>query len=360
VVRGTANCAAMVLVIMTTALLVAGFTPVPVSASARSANDNASSTTTSTAHYPANSNASSTTTSTAHYPANSNASSTTTSTAHYPANSNASSTSTTTPFPNGAQSCSATEWCLANGACHACLTAVLPTFMNGDSSPFATQLEGLFLEALETTPECFPVLLQPVRFVDTLQELVTNKTCDAMAHFNASIAGECQMREYDCFVDQNCRTCLSNLYAPRTHGRGAEGTVFDILDSPECAAAMNILSSVSHQCERFPSCSFYKFECNMTDGCDSCWQSLARGDGKAAAQDCPAGSGPAVSMDFLAGRCMTETSASCAFFTERCNGLSECGECLAEIGTAHGGGGASSIVDGVSTPACANAMSAWR
>ena len=261
-----------------------------------------------------------------------------------------STTTTTAPLERLLPNCSDVAWCVANSTCNACLTAVLPLLFNSLSSPEVAEYEWRFLEVLKSTPSCSPTLLTPARFANTLDDIGFNMSCRAIVGIDSTIylGSMCQQYEYKCFVDANCSSCLSDLYTPDTN---RTARLPELFESPTCAENSRLLEDLFKSCIRFPACSFSKFKCNQSTTCSSCWAQLEQGEGAAAASNCRSLSGTGSELDYLAGKCMTGTQASCDYFVQVCSDMPYCGDCLAELGKDDG---TAAIVRGMSTPACVN------
>ena len=267
------------------------------------------------------------------------------------------STSTTTA---AGITCSATEWCASDNNCTQCFTALWPSLFVAVSVAEQIVLEVDFLSTLRNTTSCSPPNLAHALFAATLIEMHQNQTCLAIFGKNASELGTaqfdfCQIYEYKCFVDSDCNACLSRLHDASSSK--TRRSVARVLESAACnATAPALISELSIFCLSFPTCTLSKTKCNESTQCQGCWEKLVNDmDGAAAARGCQAGE-TAHTMDYLAGRCMSRTRTSCAFFLERCATSQYCNQCLDEIGDVNALSGTGSILRGLSTSACVDAM----
>ena len=268
-------------------------------------------------------------------------------------------TTTSSTTPRGI-SCTATQWCSRDINCVTCFRALWPSLREAASDPAISTFEVKFLNTLRSTTACYPENIVPSLFAATLMEAHQNITCLAVLgqHSIDDHLGQvsfCQVFEYKCFVDSDCRKCLSNLYNASIST--AHRSVANTLESSQCKATNHrLIADLSINCISFPTCTLSKQKCDISLQCKSCWATLVNGtNGAAAARDCPSGDA-ADTMNYLAGRCMSRTTASCDFFKERCFDISYCGECLSKIGDVNALSGTSSILRGLSTPSCRHTM----
>jgi hypothetical protein len=264
-------------------------------------------------------------------------------------------TSTTTP---ASLQCNATTWCMRDNNCKACLTALWPSLFEAVSVAEQIVFEVDFLRTLRDTASCSRERLAPALFVSTLDETHANPTClliigvNVTAHTEGvAAAGFCPLFEYTCFVDPSCNECLSKLHSASS-SKGHR-SVAKTLESAECKATnQSLIGDLSINCVSFPTCTLSKQTCRQSPNCSKCWASLVNDtDGAAAARGCQLGE-TSRTMDFLAGRCMTRTQASCAFFLERCASSQYCSQCLDELGDVTALSGTNSIIQGLSTLSC--------
>lgn len=255
-------------------------------------------------------------------------------------------------------SCSAVTWCANDRNCSWCFKTVRNLLFDSASLHQAALYERRFLEALNRTTACSPASLYAPRFNDTLWEIYQNRIC--LQIFDGPNSTEngppfgtrCQILEYACFIDINCSSCLLNLYNNHSHSAS-------ILKSPLCAhMSGKFAERLAYTCPGFPTCSWSKLQCNQSETCIACWDKLRDGDGVAASRQCRGNdhSFEAKTMDNLVGRCMTQTQTSCDFFLDRCAEAPNCTACLESIGDV-GSGGATDIIQGMSTAFCANVTS---
>jgi hypothetical protein len=140
----------------------------------------------------------------------------------------------------------------------------------------------------------------------------------------------CTVPEYKCFVDNDCRQCLSTLIAAVHDG---SDTKVNALRSPACVAtSRSLLNDLANQCEPFPTCTFYKNECTSSPECSLCMATVHVGDGEGAARQCPVSTRPsAVAVNNVVNFCTDNNAAACDFWHQRCADDVNCSACLADM-----------------------------
>lgn len=103
--------------------------------------------------------------------------------------------------------------------------------------------------------------------------------------------------------------------------------------SPACSATPESLFGPIEDapCFGFPTCTFLKRVCHdVIPFCAGCLETLQRGNGTAAAQECQVG--PAAElMNVLVNQCVKDDTLGCNFFVERCAQSPECWSCLTAV-----------------------------
>lgn len=235
--------------------------------------------------------------------------------------------------------CPAVRRCQDDQQCRTCLAAVHAFADSPLSARVATIRETQFLAALVRTSSCFPNATNATLFSAVLSETNQDGACMYRAGMQT---GSCQMSEYRCFVNSQCRGCLVALYADR------HMTSYT-LETAECVNA-NVagLLPTNGACTAFPLCSFSKRQCINSSRCLGCLTSLESGNALAAAADCSNGT-DAVLINRVASACLSKSSIGCDFEESRCHEDPLCRRCLLSMG---GGASTSGIIAGASSTAC--------
>eukprot|EP00037_Helgoeca_nana_P009398 m.82503 g.82503 ORF g.82503 m.82503 type:complete len:1195 (+) comp19552_c0_seq1:104-3688(+) len=263
----------------------------------------------------------------------------------HPVTSTFPSTTITTATAVGlAAVCPALAACRADVSCAPCLTAVLP---------YATGLSRLtkadFLMRLVQTPSCAsptsPTLLYNVFF-----EFFTTvgRPCAAAAGLTDGDVPKCQVAISGCFSVDGCRRCLERVTTPETNG--------EWLRSPSCSEPNTTrgMMALGSACGDFGHCTSSKLRCEELEECTSCLNTLRRGDGVAAAQQCSAATGPAwATINIVVAACDVGPTA-CAFQQENCRMNDQCNSCLSAMDY---GRNLDAIARGGTTLACAATLS---
>lgn len=105
-----------------------------------------------------------------------------------------------------------------------------------------------------------------------------------------------------------------------------------MLQSPACVATDSaLLEDLEHYCESFPQCTFAKLQCLGTPECAPCLDTLGRGDGAAAARQCPASGPTAQTLDKVVSFCVDGDNVVCDFYMQRCGDIPNCYGCLEQL-----------------------------
>jgi hypothetical protein len=205
-----------------------------------------------------------------------------------------------------------------------------------------------FFQKLQSTESC-STDATPLGFLNLALFTLTSLPC---ASAYGRVLNGCLLTEYSCFIEGNCRQCLTAVLAAAADG--AQGTKAAALRSPACVATTySLLTDLADNCAgaTFPVCTFYKQTCASTPACASCLAKLDTGDGIGAAKQCPGMRKEGSDMDNVVSNCMSGTPAACSFWQQRCADNDNCSTCIAEI---DGGDNARTIALDWSTPSC------WR
>lgn len=262
----------------------------------------------------------------------------------------------TTTVTTSIASCPATSQCLTDRECSSCLDALRPfgdtVVGNLFANPPASYVDarahqlGFFTALISGHCNISTNGLPSTLLNCTLHELSpsgmapSTNTCTRRAGF--AIA-DCQITEFECALDADCRNCLSALYT-FTNTRGA-------LRSAACQAAnQTTLARLAYGingngCQSFPSCSFSKQQCANSTECSGCLNMLNRGQTHEAQLRCNVGT-PARLLDNVVNKCVFTDSLACTFWQLRCSDVPGCTSCFDALGSG------STIVAGSSEPAC--------
>lgn len=173
----------------------------------------------------------------------------------------------------------------------------------------------------------------------------------------SGVVQQCQLDEWDCFINETCRDCLSLVQAS-ADSPTQRGSV--PLTLPICQLAIHGgfplfygWGGLASTCAAFPSCTQTVDQCENAQHsvvCDSCLTTLRQGLVSQAVQDCPTPNGTVDSttdvLDLTVQRCTFAVDVGCDYFAERCRSLPQCGRCLSAMKNG------SDVVGGLSDPAC--------
>eukprot|EP00035_Acanthoeca_spectabilis_P002220 m.86004 g.86004 ORF g.86004 m.86004 type:complete len:786 (+) comp11433_c0_seq1:411-2768(+) len=154
--------------------------------------------------------------------------------------------------------------------------------------------------------------------------------------------GRGELEEYRCIQSPDCRECLGGIWS--SGGNGAS------IWSAACNATnQTLLSLLATTTYGVPACTLYKGRCGTQ--CRGCVDALAAGDAAAATAGCNTGDA-AAQVDNVVFTCINNAPQGCSYWEDRCSSDARCLRCLQAIGY---GATASGVVDGMNSPACANA-----
>ena len=287
--------------------------------------------------------------------------------------------------------------CQADDGCAKCLSAVLPALTFVQSTQGEAEVEATFFQTLSDTPSCTnmttsaltagPILYGALvelystsggptscsnatdqvyvfvcevsttqhhpRRCASLERIAASKAnayatqscrdsyaCTRHSSFSCAVR---QVEEFVCFLDADCRTCVSDVMSSAHEGV--------TLDSAACRAtnATLLAKLVDASCDSFPACSFSKRRCSNSTMCAECLSLLTAGDGAGAASRCTTGES-AMLIDSTVYWCVDSTPTSCTFWQTRCLADKLCGSCLRQMNFGRSVG---AIVAASTTPECA-------
>jgi hypothetical protein len=203
-----------------------------------------------------------------------------------------------------------------------------------------------FFQKLQSTESCSTDATPP-GFLNLALFTLTILPCASAC---GMVLNGCLLTEYSCFIEGNCRQCLTAVLGAAADG--AQGTKAAALRSPACIATNpSLLTDLADNCAgaTFPVCTFYKQTCASTPACASCLAKLGTGDGTGATKQCPGMRQEGSDMDNVVSKCMSGTPAACSFWQQRCADNDNCSTCMAGI---DGGDNARTIALGWTTPSC--------
>eukprot|EP00035_Acanthoeca_spectabilis_P016995 m.354855 g.354855 ORF g.354855 m.354855 type:complete len:772 (-) comp16596_c0_seq3:195-2510(-) len=241
--------------------------------------------------------------------------------------------------------CPGVRLCNGQADCRTCLAAVsIPaTTGDGETSFAQRNSEAAFFHSLSTTPTCRSNGTNVTELATALAELSNHGDspgCPGVKVFY----GACAPTQLACFRDTHCRGCLVALLE-QPHRSAA------LLTSSTCAMTSPLLNNVYTSCFAFPGCTYAKLTCRNTIGCGPCLDRLEAGDAAGAAQLCTTPNA-SVAINNLINACAGGPVA-CTFSVERCAQNAGCQSCFAAMGHA---ASVEAIVDGLASPACAEAL----
>jgi serine/threonine protein kinase len=251
--------------------------------------------------------------------------------------------------------CGALTRCFDDPQCSQCLEAISATdgfqrTLAAYNSLGETEVRALnigFFQTLRSTVSCSTNATPADTLLPALQALNGVIPCINAQGMAVSL---CLTFEYACFVDDNCRQCITKVYTADGH-EGAKTAAFR---SAACNNTNNaLLNNLTYACAGFPSCTFYKEQCASSPDCTQCLATLRSGDGAGAAQQCSPGMQTAV--DFVVAFCFDSNVVACDFWLHRCNDEVNCSACYVGMGnevSVH------TVAADWSSLACQSAMSA--
>lgn len=234
-----------------------------------------------------------------------------------------------------ASRCSDLEACVRHPHCRRCLQAVGPFAYAPFASAAKSSEQGFFSE-VKNEPSCATTLTAPSMLQGVFVELQGSISepgapCAALvSSLSIAIAsvGECQLLEYECFTDDHCRQCLTDLYHRPVDTSAALASIHCEQTDPE------ILNNLYRRCRSFPQCTYSKVLCQRDPTCVRCWQALDSGNPTLAAALCRSNATHTVLLDNLVSACVGKTELACSFWNTRCGEDPVCRSCLAAVSEA--------------------------
>jgi hypothetical protein len=209
---------------------------------------------------------------------------------------------------------------------------------------------GVFT-TMQNTASCWTNVTEPGLLYAALQELGYVNTCFIEY---AVLVGACIVSEYACFVDEDCRHCLSAVYAANDN-ESTNSTKAAAFRSRACStvSSTQLANLMSNCAGAFPECTLSKHQCTSLPSCASCLATLGSADGSKAARQCAGTTSSALALDAVVGNCVDKDAVACDYFLQRCADNSDCSACLAGMGNDNN---ARANAEGMSTPPCQRAL----
>jgi serine/threonine protein kinase len=264
---------------------------------------------------------------------------------------------TTTTISAAAAGCSGMVMCMDDPPCARCVSAINETsgFPHTSADTPGVAIFASMFATLSTTNSCSTTSSSPSILGAALESLL-EKECGETYRMPI---GPCVVAEYACFVDPNCRQCLSGLFhvvnISANHSSTNAETKSAVLRSPSCVAMDPAGELVANllPCYFFPTCTYYKQQCIGVAECAQCLAKLVVGDGADAARQCSQKDASQEALDNVVGACVAGDEAVCGFAEQRCAQNANCSACLAGMSNSNTG---VDIVNDFSSASCIKAM----
>lgn len=234
------------------------------------------------------------------------------------------------PFTWGQNSCDAVTQCINDPSCHNCLRELSSFSGTSVTALRSINIEQGFFTVLTATPDCTSTVVTSDLLRQTLHVIANDTLRSCRPSWIASPSG-CQLVEYTCFTDSDCRECLRHVYS----SVASRAPVRAALQSSSCQATnqsllMNLALGPA-ACQAYPSCTYSKMICEQTPGCQNCWRLVQQGHLETAVSECSVPETQSA-LTALMSTCVLGTELVCNFFRIQCETDPVCGSCLRSLG----------------------------